>query len=285
MGKFHKDVKMLNGTTVLQTHNYNLFELNVGNRQLNRPNTRRIIKEGCALELAPIFVEFHPNKECIFHVVDGHHRFTAAEETRKIISFVVIPSGRRGDSLKYEINLKKWDLADVLRKHSENGIPLCGDVVNLTDRNGLKTPNVVANGILNLGLETSTKESKMQRRLTKDEIHLVSATLEFCKYLKEENVVTCSPKDTRLLKCIARLLQIETVSISNAKKSLKGYYSRGRILNTHTIDDIIEGITKALESRSSTKESVTISRLEAVVKPKGKGSRSFQGGRKVRASK
>jgi hypothetical protein len=109
-------------TAILQTLNYKQFRSDEHNRSINRVSLQKIVasmeKHGW-LEPYPIHVV---RRNGILYIIDGQHRYRAAEKLGIPVLYVVCPD-REGLSVA-EINLaqSKWTLRDFVASYANQGI-------------------------------------------------------------------------------------------------------------------------------------------------------------------
>lgn len=97
-----------------KTTDYSLFDTVGGNRDLNKPHIKRLVKsirENNLLEQNPIIVDGDGK------VIDGQHRLEAAKELQVPIYYLVVQDGGLQDVQRLNANMKPWTLVDYLNSY------------------------------------------------------------------------------------------------------------------------------------------------------------------------
>jgi hypothetical protein len=101
---------------IFTSHDYSIFRMIYGNRQLNENKIRKIkldINKGLdLLPFAPILVSDNKELKC-FDIIDGQHRFWVAKGLKKPIHFIVVPKKLALlEIAKINSNTEKWKKSD-----------------------------------------------------------------------------------------------------------------------------------------------------------------------------
>ena len=106
-----------NEDKILKTYDYNIFKHMKGNRVVNQSHVNKLIKSMSDKYMAqPIIV--NRNME----IVDGQHRFAAAQELELPIYYQVIKGANINDVQRLNTTSKKWSGSDYLNMYCEQNV-------------------------------------------------------------------------------------------------------------------------------------------------------------------
>jgi len=101
---------------VEKTTNYNRFKILGGNRVISRAHVKHIKASMVEKSIpVPIIVNEH------FEIIDGQHRFSAAEELKKPVHYLRIPGLNLSDVQRLNSDSKNWNLNDYLQSYLDLG--------------------------------------------------------------------------------------------------------------------------------------------------------------------
>lgn len=101
---------------VEKTTNYNRFKILGGNRVISRAHIKHIKASMVEKSIpVPIIVNEH------FEIIDGQHRFSAAEELKKPVHYLRIPGLNLSDVQRLNSNSKNWTMNDYLQSYLDLG--------------------------------------------------------------------------------------------------------------------------------------------------------------------
>ena len=103
---------------VYETTDYSMFKTLQGNRIVNKLHIRRL-RESFKVSylLSPIIVNSH------YEIIDGQHRYEAAKELQKPISFIICPDYGLREVQILNTNMKNWGKLDYLNAYCDLGYP------------------------------------------------------------------------------------------------------------------------------------------------------------------
>ena len=103
---------------VYKTTDYAMFRTITGNRQVNQLHLKRL-KQSMEEKQIPVPIIVNHRNE----IIDGQHRFTAAQELGKPVYFIRVKGLELPDIHRLNTNLKNWQADDYLDGYCELGYP------------------------------------------------------------------------------------------------------------------------------------------------------------------
>lgn len=176
--------------TLNQTKDYHIFKLREDNRQLVPLHVRRLkmlIEQKNDLHLFPIIV--NSNME----IVDGQHRFTAAQELSLPIYYVIDDEYDPFKMIQFNTTQNRWTLEDYLNYWARNGVE---DYLKLED---FKKEMGLTLTVVLLWITSSTgsmhpvfKAGNFKFNLTQKSLDAIVTGKEIMEYLRMRNFTPIS---------------------------------------------------------------------------------------------
>lgn len=128
-------------STINSTKDYSQFKFMAGNRNIDKTHVSRLKKEmlegGNLMEVMPILVN-----ENMF-IIDGQHRFTAAQEIGMEIHYIVKDNANISTARHMNVTQKSWDIMDFARSFYEGGNKQYGEFIHMRQKFPSLSPSIV----------------------------------------------------------------------------------------------------------------------------------------------
>jgi hypothetical protein len=112
--------KQIASVQIYWTKDYGQFKFLRGNRDLNEPKIKRIVKSVLGglefFQFCPIMV----NED--MYIIDGQHRFVVCKQLRRNIYYVIVPDFKLRQIAEINNNTSKWKERDYLNCYTDVGL-------------------------------------------------------------------------------------------------------------------------------------------------------------------
>lgn len=161
---------------VLQTTNYDQFQMVMSNREVDERHVLRLtksIQEKNLLCINPIIVDEDMS------VIDGQHRLEAAKALNVPIHYVVSSNVKKGDISRINSNQKNWKVIDYINYFTIEGVPQYQELSRLICRFPAFSPTA----ILRLVHADTGRQNVKEGVINIDNIAQAADILEYCNRL------------------------------------------------------------------------------------------------------
>ena len=199
---------------VIETRDYNLFCTINGNRTLNQPNLKRLVKSMSSNYLMnPIIV----NEK--YQIIDGQHRFEVCKKLELPIRFILI-NGYGLDEVK-TLNAisNNWRFDDFVQCYVQLGNP---NYTTLQDfKNKYKLPDSITLNLLSESKGQMGSDTRLLFNNGKFKVKNLKKAEELAEKINKVHALFDKAKSTTFLKALLKAMKIEDFKITIFISKLK----------------------------------------------------------------